>query len=178
MQDLSARLTGRRGFVTDPDTVQDDVFGELEEVFGRDEITAMNDGSRAGGINKGEAGTRTAAEIKILRFAGATDQLNGVAEENLAHMDALDGLHGGDEIFSRTHRSIINHIEGRPWDGTTLFLAQAHAELALEDVLFFIATGISQTVEEHKPVQLGLGELKGAGLFDRSLCGNHEERRG
>ena len=99
-----------------------------------------------------------------------------MAEEDLAHVDALDGFHRGDEVGLGTDRRVVDHVEGRLRDRPTLFLAQAHAELALEDVLLLVATGITQAVKEHETVKLRFRQFKGAGLLDGVLRRDNEER--
>jgi hypothetical protein len=60
---------------------------------------------------------------------------------------------------------------------TNLLLAQAHTELALQDVLFFIAIGITEAVKEHETVKLRFRQFKGTGLLDGVLRRDDEERR-
>ena len=53
----------RDGFVCQSNSVQDDVFGESEQVFRDNIVTTVNDGSCTGCFDKADAGTRTAPEF-------------------------------------------------------------------------------------------------------------------
>ena len=92
-------------------------------------------------------------------------------------MHALHGLHRGDEVRLGADRGVVDHVERGLRDRPALFLAQAHAELALEDVLLLVATRITETVQEHETVELSLGQLERAGLLDGVLRRDDEERR-
>src|SRR5258708_5847170 len=104
----------------------------------------MDDGPGAGGIDEGEPGARAAAEIEQLRLAGAADELHAMLHEALAPVHRLDRLHRVDEVRHGGAGGFLDHVEGRARHSSPALAPQAHAELALEDLLFILAARVAE----------------------------------
>lgn len=93
-------------------------------------------------------------------------------------MDFVGRFHGVDEVFWGADGVVGDEVEFGASDGSGAFLFDAEVEVAAEDFFFFLGGGVAEAVAEHEAVELGLGELEGAGLFDGVLGCDDEEGGG
>ncbi len=164
--------------VGEADTVEANVFGEGEEIFGDGVVAAVDESAGTGGFQKGNAGAGGAAEFEIRVLAGAFDDVDDMFEEDFTHMNLVSGFHGVDEIFGGADRVISDEVKLGSGDGSGAFFLNAEVEVTPEDFLFFVGSGVSEPMAEHEAVELGLGEFEGAGLLNRVLGRDDEERGG
>ena len=178
LEDLGAGATFGEGFVGEADAVEDDIFGEGEDVFGDDVVAAVDEGAGAGGLEEGDADAGGGTEFEVGVVAGAFDDIDDVFEEDIADVDGVDGFHGGDEVGFGADGVLGDEVELGFGDGAGAFFFDAEVEVAAEDFLFFGGVGVAEAVSEHEAVELCFGEFKGAALFDGVLGGDDQEGGG
>ena len=175
MEDLFGGAAFGEGFVGEADSVEADVFGEGEEVFGDGVAASVDEGAGAGGFEEGDAGTGGAAEFEFGVLSGSFDDVDDVLEEDIADVDIVRCFHGVDEVLGSAHGVIGDEVELGSGDGPIAFFLYSEIHVSAEDFFFFFDGGVIETVAEHEAIELGFGEFEGSRLLDGVLRRDDEE---
>ena len=125
VQDIQATQTVDQCFIGQANAVEDDVFGECEEVFRNDVVSSMNKGSGTGGLHQGDAGTGAGAQLDFFVMSCAADRFDTMFDEDFADMNFLNFRHDLNQGIHIGHRITRYHVESGLWDGSLFFALQS-----------------------------------------------------